>query len=73
MFGKRQLQFLGQILRAQRLESNYLLARINGKRAKGRQRKKYMDSLIESFSGVVQSSGVGTLIKGQTGVDIHER
>ena len=31
---KRQLQFLGHILRAQRLESECLWAKINGKRAK---------------------------------------
>ena len=48
---KRQLQVLGHILRAQGLESDCLLARINGKRAKGRQRKKFMDCLLESFSG----------------------
>ena len=48
---KRQLQFLGHILRAQGLESDCLLARINGRRAKGRQRKEYMDCSIESFSG----------------------
>ena len=48
---KRQLQFLGHILRAQGLESDCLLARINGRRAKGRQWKKYMDCLLESFSG----------------------
>ena len=47
---KRQLQFLGHILRAQGLESDCLLARINGRRAKVRQRKKFMDCLLESFS-----------------------
>ena len=48
---KRQLQFLGHILRAQGLESDCLLARINGRRAKGRQWKKFMDCSIESFRG----------------------
>ena len=48
---KRQLQFLGHILRAQGLESDCLLARINGKRSKGRQWQKYMDCLIENVSG----------------------
>ena len=46
----RQLQFLCRILRAQGLKSECLLAMINGKRAKGRQRKKYMDCFIESVS-----------------------
>ena len=48
---KRQLQFLGHILRAQGLESDCLLARINGRRAKGRQPEKFMDCLLEAFSG----------------------
>ena len=48
---KRQMEFLGHILRAQGLESDCLLARINERRAKGRQRKKLMDCLLESFSG----------------------
>ena len=48
---KRQLQFLGHILRAQGLESGCLLAMINGRRAKGRQRKRFMECLLESFSG----------------------
>ena len=48
---KRQQQFLGHILRAQGLESECLLAKINVKKAKRKQRKKYMDCLIESFSG----------------------
>ena len=48
---KRQLQFLGHILRAQGLESDRLLAKINGRMAEGRQRKKYMDCLQESVSG----------------------
>ena len=47
----RQLQLLCRILRAQGMESECLLAKINGKRAKGRQWKKCMDCVIESFSG----------------------
>ena len=47
---KRQLQFLGHILREQGLESDCLLTVINGRRAKGRQRKNFMDCLIESCS-----------------------
>ena len=36
----RQLQFPGHVLRVQGLESDCLLAKLNGKRAKGRERKK---------------------------------
>ena len=38
---KRQLQFLGHILRALRLESECLLAKINGTGAQGRQWKLF--------------------------------
>ena len=48
---RRQPQLLGHILREQGMESECLLTKINGKRAKGRQWKKCMDCVIESFSG----------------------
>ena len=48
---ERQLQFLGHILRAQGLESECLLAKINGKMANVRHRKKFMDCLTATFRG----------------------
>ena len=42
---RRQLQFLGHIVRAEELESDCLLGRIDGTRARGRQRVTYMDSI----------------------------
>ena len=46
---RRQLQFLGHILRARGMERDCLLGRIDGRRARGRQRKKYMETLLESI------------------------
>lgn len=43
---KRQLQFLGHILRADGLERTCLLGRVEGTRSRGRQRIKYMDALL---------------------------
>ena len=60
---KRQLQFLGHMLRAQGLESDFLLTIIIGMRAKGRQRKKFMDCLIESFNGRYKVAGFVHLAK----------
>ena len=58
---KRHLKFLGHTLRAQGLESGCLLAKINGSRAKGRQKKKYMDCLTESLGGRYKAAEVAHL------------
>ena len=42
----RQLKFLGHIVRAQELQSDCILGRVEGTRAKGRQKTKYMDSIL---------------------------
>ena len=44
---KRQLGFLGHILRGSGMERNCLLGMIEGRRARGRQRQKYMDKMKE--------------------------
>ncbi len=43
---RKQLNFVGHILKADGLEKNYLLGRVEGRRAGGRQRIKYMDALL---------------------------
>ena len=48
---RRQLKFLGHIVRAGELESDCLLGRIDGTRARGRQRIKYMDSILGFLDG----------------------
>ena len=60
---KRQLQFPGHILSSQGLESDCLLARIYGRMAKGRQRKKYMDCLSESLGGRYKAAELAHLAK----------
>ena len=42
---KRQLKYLGHVLRGQSLEKDCLLGMVEGTRARGRQRMKYMDGL----------------------------
>ena len=53
---ERQLQFLGHVMRGGKLENLCLTGRIEGRRARGRQRETYLDGLKrvtgEEFSGV---------------------
>ena len=44
---KRQISFLGHILRGSRLERDCLLGMVEGGRARGRQRTKNMDGIKE--------------------------
>ena len=44
---RRQLGYLGHVLRGDGMERDSLLGMIEGKRAPGRQRKKYMDGIKE--------------------------
>ena len=46
---KRQLNFLGHILRKEKIEHLCLTGKIEGRRARGRQRKKYLDSILEDI------------------------
>ena len=45
---KRQLRFIGHVLRRNGLENSCLLGMISRKRARGRQRNKYMDGIKEA-------------------------
>ena len=51
----RQLKFLGHIIRENELEKLVLAGRVEGKRARGRQRKKYIDSLLADVKGVTSA------------------
>ena len=46
---KRQLNFLEHILRKEKIEHLCLTGKIEGRRARGRQRKKYLDSILEDI------------------------
>jgi len=48
-----QLAFLGHVLRKHGLENLVVMGRIDGKRAKGRQRLKYLNSLGDSWKDKV--------------------
>ena len=48
---KRQLQFLGHVLREEGLENLCLTGKIEGRRDRGRQREKYMDGLKRATGG----------------------
>ena len=43
---KKQLKFVGHIMRADGLERNCLLGKVEGTRSRGRQRIKYMDAVL---------------------------
>ena len=42
---KRKLQYFGHIIRAQNLCTNILVGRIDGKRSRGRQRRRWLDDI----------------------------
>ena len=52
---RRQLQFLGHVLRLEGLEHLCLTGRIEGVRARGRQREKFMDG-IRRVTGEVKTA-----------------
>ena len=46
-----QLQFFGHVMRKQKLEHVVICGKIRGKRARGRQRLKFMDQLKDVLGG----------------------
>ena len=48
---KGQLQFFGHVMRKQKLEHVVICGKIRGKRARGRQRLKFMDQLKDVLGG----------------------
>ena len=48
---KRQVNFLGHVLRRQTNEHLVITGKIEGRRARGRQRTKYIQSLLEEIEG----------------------
>ena len=49
---KRQMAFLGHVIRADGLEILSMTGRISGSRGRGRHRKKYLDRVKELIGGV---------------------
>jgi hypothetical protein len=56
---RRQLRYLGHILRGKGLEKECLLGMIEGKRERGRQRKTYMDDIKE----LLRYKDIGQLLR----------
>ena len=48
---RRQLRFLGHVMRKGELENICLTGRVEGRRARGRQRRKYMDGISNTLGG----------------------
>ena len=48
---KRQMRFLGHVMRQQELENLSLTGKIEGKRPRGRPRQKYMDGIVRATGG----------------------
>ena len=48
---KRQMNFLGHVIRKEKIEHLCLTGKVEGTRARGRQRIKYMDTIIEEIGG----------------------
>ena len=53
---KRQTNFLGHVLRRQTNEHLVITGKIEGKRARGRQRTKYIQSLLEDIEGNITAT-----------------
>ena len=51
---KRQIHFLGHVLRREGIEHLTLTGKIEGRRARGRQRQKFLNSLVEDQSPEVK-------------------
>ena len=49
---KRQLNFIGHVIRREKIEHLCLTGRIEGRRSRGRQRTKYMDSIVGDIEGI---------------------
>ena len=61
---KRQLKYIGHVLRGQSLEKDCLLGMVEGSRARGRQRMKYMDGL-KTLLGCESIEKVARLAEGR--------
>ena len=46
---KRQMKFLGHVIRREKIEHLCLTGMIEGRRSRGRQRKKFLDSILEDI------------------------
>jgi hypothetical protein len=57
---RRQLRFVGHVVRQQKLENVCLTGRVEGRRSRGRPRQKYMNGLVRAVGG---NATPGTLLQ----------
>ena len=55
---KRQLEFLGHIIREQKLESACLTGKMEGRRQRGRPRQKYIDGILRTVGNGITQAGL---------------
>ena len=53
---QRQLKFVGHFIREESIEKLAIVRKIAGKRAKGKQRRTYMEGLTSSVAGKLTSN-----------------
>ena len=73
---RRQMEFLGHLIRGEGMEYRCLTGMIEGRRARGRQRKKFVDSILEEMEGemsAVQLIRTGRCREGWRRVTAHVR
>ena len=55
---KRQMKFLGHVMRRGELESVVLTGYVEGRRARGRQRETYMSGITRAVGGQLSVAGI---------------
>ena len=53
---KRQMDFLGHVLRGEKIEHLCITGMFEGRRARGRQRVKYLDTIVEDLGGGITTN-----------------
>ena len=57
---RRQMSFLGHVIRGEKLEHLCLTGMMEGRRARGRQRVKYPDTIVEDLEGGMTANQIVT-------------
>ena len=55
---KRQLSFMGHIIREETIENTCLTGKIEGRRQWGRPRQKYIDGLLQTIGGGITQANL---------------
>ena len=55
---RRQMNFVGHVLRKEKLEHLCLTGKVEGRRSRGRQRIKYLDTIVEEIGGQITKNNL---------------